>query len=253
MWELYDAIIAAIPEGKRAEDILIGTSFAAVRCGDAVGLGSYHQANYYTRPATHPGSLAGMTLRELAPLIKSWNALEAAIGHAAINAYYNAPEVAAANGLEIDPGRREDRMHDPFIMSQKEVRGKRVVTVGHFPYLEQLFQPICELSIIEWEPDVMGDYPMQAAEYLLPQCDFAYLNASGLPDKTLPRMLSLAAGAQKITLVGPTATLWPGFAGYGVQDISGFLITDPERAMRIVRGTEQLRIFSCGKKVSMKP
>lgn len=251
MWELYDQIIAGIPAGLRAEQLVVGTSFAAVRCGDAVGLGSYHQEEYYTRPATHPGNLLGMELRELAPLVKSWNYLEAAVGHAAINAYYNAPDTARSNGVVLEAG-MEDRMHDPFIMSQNEIRGKKVVTIGHFPYLEKLFQPICDLSIIEWKQYEMGEYPMQAAEYLLPECDFAYLNSAGLPDKTLPRMLALAAGAQKITLVGPTATLWPGFAGYHVRELSGFVVTDPEKAWRIITGVEQLRIFSCGKKVSLK-
>ena len=47
-------------------------------------------------------------------------------------------------------------MNDPFIMSQKEIRGKKVVTIGHFPYLEKLFEPICELAIIEREPDING-------------------------------------------------------------------------------------------------
>ena len=103
-------------------------------------------------------------------------------------------------------------MNDPFIMSQREIRGKKVVTIGHFPYLEKLFEPICDLAIIEHEPDMNGDYPFEAADYLLPECDYAYLNASGLVDKSLPRMLALSRNVEKITLVGPCAPLWPGFA-----------------------------------------
>ena len=164
-------------------------------------------AKFDTRPFTHPDDLTGKTLRELAELIKSWNYLEAAVGQAAINAWYNSPEIARQNGVEMDQSPREDRMNDPFIMSQREVRGKKVVTIGHFPYLEKLFEPICDLAIIEHEPDMNGDYPFKAADYLLPECDYAYLNASGLADKSLPRMLALSRNAEKITLVGPCAPL----------------------------------------------
>lgn len=251
MWELYDRLLAGIPEDVIAEEVLGGLSFAAVRTPEGdVGLGSCHWQREYTRPATHPGNLNGLPLREVAALIKSWNPPEAAIGQAAINAWYNTPARAKANGVSFGDG-REDRMNDPFIMSQREIRGKKVVTIGHFPYLEKLFEPICELSILEYAPDHPGDYPMEAADYLLPECDFAYLNANGLVDHSLPRMLSLSQNA-KITLVGPCAPLWPGFADYRVQEVSGFVVTDPEKAWRIAAGSERVRVFSCGKKVAMK-
>lgn len=143
-------------------------------------------------------------------------------------------------------------MNDPFIMSQREIRGKKVVTIGRFPYLEKLFEPICGLAIIEHEPDMNGDYPFEAADYLLPECDYAYLNASGLVDKSLPRMLALSRNAEKITLVGPCAPLWPGFARYGVQDVSGLVITDAERAMRMAAGAEQCKPFAAGRKVALR-
>lgn len=200
----------------------------------------------------HPDDLTGKTLRELAELIKSWNYLEAAVGQAAINAWYNSPEIARHNGVDMDQSPREDRMNDPFIMSQREIRGKKVVTIGHFPHLEKLFEPICDLAIIEHEPDMNGDYPFEAADYLLPECDYAYLNASGLVDKSLPRMLALSRNAEKITLVGPCAPLWPGFARYGVQDVSGLVITDAKRAMRMAAGAERCKPFAAGRKVALR-
>ena len=195
-WSLYEELLSGIPQGIKAKNIVVGATFAAVESETgAVGLGSYLWSRYYTRPFTHPGDLTGKTLRELAELIKSWNYLEAAIGQAAVNAWYNAPEMARQNGVDMDQNPREDRMNDPFIMSQREIRGKKVATIGHFPYLEKLFEPICDLAIIEHEPDMNGDYPFEAADYLLPDCDFAYLNASGLVDKSLPRMLRATAAA----------------------------------------------------------
>ncbi len=92
----------------------------------------------------------------------------------------------------------------------------------------------------------------EAADYLLSECDYAYLNASGLVDKSLPRMLALSQNAEKITLVGPCAPLWPGFAWYGVQDVSGLVITDAERAMRMAAGVEQCKPFAAGRKVALR-
>nr|WP_242976062.1 DUF364 domain-containing protein [Desulfosporosinus sp. FKB] len=68
------------------------------------------------------------------------------------------------------------RRYDPFIMSQNKGKGKKVVVVGHFPYLENLLEPVCDFSIIEWEP-LEGDYPMPDSEYLLPEADYAYLTS----------------------------------------------------------------------------
>ena len=92
-WKLYEELISEIPSDLKAEHIVVGNAFAAVQCeSGAVGLGSYLWSRYYTRPFTRPDDLTGKPLRELAELIKSWNYLEAAIGQAAINAWYNAPE-----------------------------------------------------------------------------------------------------------------------------------------------------------------
>ena len=94
-WTMYEELLEGIPAGIKTEAITVGAAFAAVRSETgAVGLGSYLWSRYYTRPFTHPDDLTGKTLRELAELIKSWNYLEAAVGQAAINAWYNSPEIA---------------------------------------------------------------------------------------------------------------------------------------------------------------
>lgn len=73
--------------------------------------GTAGAVKFDTRPFTHPDDLTGKTLRELAELIKSWNYLEAAVGQAAINAWYNSPEIARQNGVDMDQSPREDRMN----------------------------------------------------------------------------------------------------------------------------------------------
>ena len=159
--------------------------------------------------------------------------------------------MAAANGLKLtDSLHSEDRTADPFITYQKAVRGKKVTVIGHFPYMTDLFGPVCDLKIIEAMPEI-GDYPYQAAEYLIPGSDFVFLGPLTLIDKSLPRLLELAEGAF-IGMVGPASTLAPVLFEYGIDEMDGFVIKDREVAERSTRETENLKIYASGQKVSLR-
>lgn len=250
MWKIYDDLIKGIPENLIVDDLITGSVTSCVKSGKGSGIASFR--SYETRMPMFTKDLIGAPLREVATCSKSWNFVEASIGVAAINAYYNNPEVARKNGVEFSDSKRiEDRVFDPFIMSQNEVKGKKVAVVGHFPHLESLFEPICDLSIIEWEPEE-GDYPISASEYLLPECDYVYLTCACIMDKTLPRMLELSKDAKRITMVGPATPLAPVLFDYGIDDLSGFMIKDQLRASRVISGAEKVRIYTTGQKVSFK-
>lgn len=250
MWEIYDDLIKGIPENLIVDDLITGSVTSYVKSGKGSGVTSFRP--YETRMPMFTKDLIGAPLREVATCVKSWNFVEASIGVAAINAYYNNPEVARKNGVEFSDSKRiEDRVFDPFIMSQNEIKGKKVAVVGHFPHLENLFEPICDLSIIEWEPEE-GDYPISASEYLLPECEYVYLTCACIMDKTLPRMLELSKNAKRITMVGPGTPLSPVLFDHGIEDLSGFMIKDQLRAYRIISGAEKVRIYTTGQKVSFK-
>jgi len=250
MWEIYDALIHGIPEDYITDEIICGTIHSYVRSGEGVGIASFRP--YETRMPMFTKNLIGLSLREVATCIKSWNFVEASIGAAAINAYYNNPVVARENRVDFSAAMRvEDRKFDPFIMSQNEVKGKKVAVVGHFPHLESLLEPICDFAIIEWDPEE-GDYPYPACEYLLPECDYVYLTCTSLVDKTLPRLLELSKNAKRITMVGPGTPLAPVLFDYGLGDLSGFIVKDTSRMARIVAGAEKVKIFIAGQKVALK-
>lgn len=250
MWELYDALIEGIPEDYRVDELVCGCHYSYVRSGEGSGVAAGRP--YDQRLPMFSKNLLGSPLREVAACLKSWNLMEAALGNAALNAYYNNPQVARANGVEFSDVRRvEDRRYDPFIMSQNEVKGKKVVVVGHFPYLENLLEPVCDFSIIEWEP-LEGDYPMPACEYLLPEADYAYLTCTSLVDKTLPRLLELTKNAVRVNLVGPGTPLAPALFAYGIDELSGIVIKDNSQAFRVAAGAEQVKIFATGQKVAFQ-
>lgn len=250
MWEIYDALINGIPENIVADELICGYPHAYVRSGEGAGIAGIRLLE--TRMPIFSKNLIGQPLREVATCVKSWNFIEAAVGLAAINAYYNNPQVARENGVLFSTAKRvEDRMFDPFIMSQNELRSKKVAVIGHFPYLDRLLEPICDLSIIDAYPEE-GDFPMSASEYLLPECEYVYLTSSCIVDKTLPRLLELSKKSKRITLVGPGTPLAPQLFNYGIGDLSGFVIKDNLRAFRIVAGAERIKIFTAGQKVNFR-
>lgn len=255
MWEIYDALINGIPEDMITDELICGSSSSYVRSGDGAGIASsgFTSFNYNnTRAPIFSKNLIGAPLREVASCIKSWNFTEASIGLAAINAYYNNPGIARSNGVFFsDAMRVEDRTFDPFIMSQNKVKGKNVATIGHFPHLESLLEPVCNLSIIEWEPEE-GDYSIFASEYILPECDYVFIGSGCFVNKTMPSLIELSKNAREITLVGPGTPLAPVLFDYGVYDLSGFIIKDNLRASRIAAGAERVKMYTTGQKVSFK-
>ena len=248
MWELYDALIGGIPEECLVDEFICGTYAVLVRSGSACGFS--HILPGDTLPETRKKSLH-MPLKKLAECIKSWNFIEASAGMAAINAWYNSPATAGGNGIVLTGSlHSEDRLNDPFIAYQNVIKNKKVAVFGHFPYIEQLLRPVCELTLIVREP-LEGDYPEAAAEYVLPESDFVILSCTSLIYKTLPRLLALARNAY-VVLVGPFTPLAPALFPFGINDLSGFVIKDNAGAASIVAGFERRSIYKTGQKVSLK-
>jgi len=250
MWEIYDALINGIPENLTVDELVCGKYRSYVRSGNGAGIATARLCE--TRMPMLTKNMIGLPLREVAECVKSWNFVEAAVGVAAINAYYNNPQVARDNGVDFSDSKRvEDRLFDPFIMAQNEVKNKKVAVVGHFPYIEKLIEPICDFSIIDWEPET-GDYPISASEYILPECDYVFISCSSLVDKTLPRLLKISKNAKRITIVGPGTPLAPVLFNYGVGELSGFIVKDNPRAFRITAGVENVKLSNAGQKVAFK-
>jgi uncharacterized protein (DUF4213/DUF364 family) len=250
MWELYDDMLAGIPDSAVADEIIVGSYGAFVRSGDGVGIcGAMDDSSY--RGEIMPKRRNGMPLRELAGCIKSWDFIEAELGMAAINAWYNAPERLIALGIDVAGNKAiEDRKSDPFIQMQKDVRGKRATVIGHFPYIDQLFAPVCELSVIEKFYPKEGDYPEQAADYLLPESDYVFISCYTVVEKSLPRFLELSKKAH-VTIVGPATPCAPVLRKYGAHDFAGFVVTDNNFARDIVCGLGG-NMHSAGHKVNYR-
>ncbi|GMO17631.1 MAG: DUF364 domain-containing protein [Termitinemataceae bacterium] len=229
MWEIYDTLIEGIPETITVEESVLGDHWAALRSSeDGAGLGMRY--NITTINSDLPEDLRGIKLCRLARAAKSWNFIEAAFGVAAINSYYNHHERAKKLGIDISAS---SRANEAFLKYRDMLTGKNVAVVGHFPYLENLLKPVCNLSIIERQPQE-GDYPDAASEYLLPLQDYVFITGSTLVNKTLPRLLQICA-KRRVVLVGPSTPLAPALFNFGIYDLSGFVVRDRPALLSAIR------------------
>jgi uncharacterized protein len=242
MWDIYDALIDAVPAGLRVQECVCGLNWFAVR-SQGVGLAMTPGEGPVVLPQA--GHYAGMKVRELAALVKSWNFCEAALGLAAINSALNGPEmVERAHKRRLADIPRANCFH--FL--REDFRGRKVTVVGHFRDLEPL-KEICSLNILERRPQP-GDLPDPACEWVLRDQDYVVITAVTLINKTLPRLLQLAAGA-RIVLTGPSTPLTPLLYGHGIDMLAGLVVHDEATVLRTIMEGGQQQLFDSGSQMVM--
>lgn len=247
-WELYDRLIAGIPKDILVEDYMAGCAWSLVKAGGESGVALTVRQRAGESHDDLP--LIGQPLYKVAELVKSWNFIEASLGMAAINAWYNAPRRVAELGL-LTPDADGNDSGDAFRIFGPAVQGKKVAVIGHFPYLEKKLASLCTLSILERDPQ-KGDYPDSACEYILPEQDYAFITGMTLTNKTLPRLLELCPHT-KVSVVGPSVPLSDILFDYGVDCISGFSATDPLKTAEALRRGVKQGIFKGGQMVNYYP
>ena len=244
-WDLYDALIDGVPSDLTVDECIIGLHWTFVRSGNYAGIAMTFQGSSISGLAN--GFHIGKPLRDVAAGVKSWNMLQASVGMASCNAWYNSPDKMLSLGLasaEPQAGIGNSIFNEPL----ESFSGKKVAVVGHFPYVENQLGDKCALSILERDPDG-SDYLDSACEYILPEQDFVYITGMTLTNKTLPRLLELCRNA-KTTLVGPSCVISPILFDYGVDCVAGFYITDIDLARALVSQAAHREIFRSGKRIT---
>ena len=231
----YEILLREQPDKDlRVERIVRGIAWtAAVLQNGQVGIAMHTLGE--TRPRMFP-SLEGLSAGEAARALLSWNFEEAGEGMAVLNACYNTAARIEALGARYTGSALEGI----------ELSGRTVGFVGHLVkhsgITEELLSPVKEYFILEREPKP-GDYPDAACEYLLPRCDLAVITGSAWVNKTMPRLLELAQGAE-IVLTGPTVPLCPALLELGIRRLNGCAITEPEAMLeKIVRERTSVNAF----------
>lgn len=242
-WNLYDRLIECIPDNITVLYCGSGHNWTIVTSSEhSVGLSM--TIPLFTKPFVETRRLEGLPLKEVAKLSKSWNFVEASIGVAAINSYYN-----QENRCKNEYPRLYESNCTAFDYYKEELSGKKVAVIGHFPNLEKNLNEICDLSILERIP-IFGDYPDSACEYILPEQDFIFITGCTLVNKTLPRLLELGRHS-KVILVGPSVPMTPMLSEFNVYGLSGLIVHNEELSQILLREGNKIDLFSIGNMVNV--
>ncbi|MDR1658674.1 MAG: DUF364 domain-containing protein [Deltaproteobacteria bacterium] len=216
-WLLYQALIDSVAPDIRIATGLKSLSWALLQTDGLAGAGLAHFL-----PGSGPGpgedQIIGQKARDLAQLIFSWDNADSCVGLAAINAALATQLPAQDNPNYLIS---EGNAFDFFL---PRVQGRKVGVIGHFLQMDRLIETAGEISIFERNP-LPGDYPDTAVEYLLPSQEVVFMTGTTIINKTAPRLLELAAGAE-IYLVGPSVPLCPALFELGFTGLSGTVVKD---------------------------
>jgi uncharacterized protein (DUF4213/DUF364 family) len=223
---LLDRLVGSLPEGK-IERVCIGLHWTAVvavvagvrRCGLASTISGRH---IHGRPdVANAGTLTALPARELAAWSLCGNPTQRSVGLAAINALANS-----------HPGSWTDQNAEQALCALGV--GKRVVLVGHFPFVDRVRGHVGELAVLEKDPQP-GDLAAAAAGEVIPKADVVAITAVTLLNLTFTALMALCPPRAFVILLGPSSPLSPLVFNHGVDMVCGSVVTDPERVLLAVQ------------------
>ena len=228
---LIDALLGSLPQTAAdwaVRDVRIGVfqTMVVVETPQGLrgGLASTPSGGQHLHGLTYDvrdsGYLTGCDPLQLAALAGSNSVLEAGVGLAAINAL-----------LEIDESRCAE-INAADILVERGAH-KKMVVVGHFPFVPRLRQVAASVEVLELNPRE-GDLPADRAADVIPQADVIAITGTTLINHTFDDLIVLCPAEAYVVVLGGTAPLSPLFFDLGVDAVSGTRIIDVEAALRAV-------------------
>jgi uncharacterized protein (DUF4213/DUF364 family) len=112
-------------------------------------------------------------------------------------------------------------------------KGKRVVVIGSFPFLERLRDRVGSMAVMDLRPG-HGDTPPEAASELLPEADLVALSGTSLLNHTFEKLISFCPSEALVIVLGPSTPLSPVLSDHGVNILAGSLVENEEAVLRAV-------------------
>lgn len=235
--KLLDRLISDIEE-IAVEEVIVGVHSVLVKTKGACGIASTIKYCGHDINVREAGNLESLNLKELAALSLSNNLLEASIGMAAINC-----------GLS------------KTVAKYRVVNAKKVITekgknkvlgiIGHFPFLDDQKDHYKACYIFEKQPHE-GDLKESDIPEYLPKVDIAAITGTSIINHTFDGIRDNLPKKSYNIILGPSTPLSPILFDYGMDMVSGTLVTDYECAKKYVlqatptrhlKGVEMISIF----------
>jgi len=208
-----DAVIGEIVRG------LYWTALVSRFCGLSSTMFRDCDHNHSDNSDVFP--IRGVSAIDLAQWSLSPDIGKASLGLAAINSLVRA-----------DVSRCVDMNASDILM--EKCCGKNVSIIGHFPFVDELRGVAKNLWVIEkWQKP--GDHPAEDAEIYLPQSDVVAISSTTLINHTLEGLLPLCPAKSFKMLLGPTTPMTKILFSYGIDILSGSMVTDTEVALTYIK------------------
>jgi uncharacterized protein (DUF4213/DUF364 family) len=226
---LLEELLSQIQVGE-VRDVSIGLHWTAVRvqvggedrCGLASTLRGAHDHGGLVQ-VPQAGELTELGGRDLAQLVlERKRPTLASVGVAALNALLPRP-----------PEEELVEINAEHVLAEKG-RGRRGAIVGHFPFVPRIRDVFEEFWVIEQDPGP-GEWPPEAATDLLPKSDVIAITGMSLTNHTLEGLLSLCPEEALVMVLGPSTPLSPLLYAYGVDILSGSVVSQIDAVVRAVR------------------
>jgi len=140
--------------------------------------------------------------------------------------------VAALNALLPIPTRDWEEANAEDVLTRHGY-GKRVVMIGHFPFVERLRSNVGELVILEKDPRP-DDLPARAAYEVIPNADVVAITSMTVINHTLDELINLCNPEAFVMLLGPSTPLSPLLFEYGIGVLSGTIVEEVDPVLRVV-------------------
>lgn len=220
MWKLYNYLIENIPNDIKVNDLVIGSDFAVVISDFGAGISRVlNEKRFPFENKVKPN----MRLKDLAKSIKSWNFVEASLGLAAINSFYNIKKVQ--NNFKLE------KIKHPFVSMVDS--DDRIAVVDAVLENKVNIQKSYDVDFFNRvvEDD---DYLITAFEYLVDEYDLVYLGSNLIVNKHIMKIASDSVD-KKSMLCDISVPLSLDFKKIGIEDIGGFIIEDIDRCFELVK------------------
>lgn len=221
MWKLYDSLIEKIPESIKVKDFVIGSDFVMVITDYGAGIS---RLLYDKRFSFQNNINKNMSLKNLSKSIKSWNFIEASLGLAAINSYYNQNILDKSLVLE--------KIKHPFISMVNDSSSRIAIVEGKIENKNKI-KSSYDVDFFNRKLEE-GDYSIVAYGYLLENYDTTYLGGNLIINKHLIKIAEDSLNKESI-ICDISTPISLDFNQVGIKNIGGFVIEDIETCFNLVK------------------